>query len=379
MNQLPRAVELGGSVVAALKAGSPLWCRLMGGLVTGYHFGGHQEQADRARELLLRTSPEPDATAAYAEALTLLGASDGYAGLRQRAEIALGRIVEVNSALMEQDALVRGWMGMLKGHLQCFFEARPWQMYLVSEQAVRDFSAVGMERNAHLAQASVALALATLGEVPRAVELLRKVMADIQRMEQLLSLSHVRYYLIHVLLNSSEPAHHQEGHALVLEWLACDEPDALRRGTARSQLAKALLVRGELREAEMHARQACGLLTPHLLTHGIYARTVLSTTLLAQGRATEAREVAELGVRELERMRSQGVYAVAMHLALVDACFAEGDTEAGEAALREALRCVHARASDIPEAAARERFLRQVPENSRTVELARQRWGDAAV
>jgi len=378
MNQLPRAVELGGSVVDALKAGSSLWCRLMGGLVTGYHFGGHQEQAARARELLLRTSPEPEATAAYAEALTLLGASDGYAGLRQRAEISLGRIVEVNSALMEQDALVRGWMGMLKGHLQCFFEARPWQMYLVSEQAVRDFSAVGMERNAHLAQASVALALATLGEVPRAVELLRKVMADIQRMEQLLSLSHVRYYLIHVLLNSSEPAHHQEGHALVLEWLACHEPDVLRHGIVRTQLAKALMLKGEPREAETHARHACELLT-HLLTDGVNARTVLSTTLLAQGRATEARQVAVRGVRELEQMRSQGVFAVAMYLALAEACFAEGDTEAGEAALRDTLRCVRARADDIPEAAARERFLSQVPENARTLALARQRWGDVAL
>lgn len=51
--------------------------------------------------------------------------------------------------------------------------------------------------------------------------------------------------------------------------------------------------------------------------------------------------------------------------------------EAGDEALRGALRCVRARASDIPEAEARERFLSQVPENARTLELARQRWGEA--
>jgi hypothetical protein len=77
-------------------------------------------------------------------------------------------------------------------------------------------------------------------------------------------------------------------------------------------------------------------------------------------------------------MRGEGVYAVGMYLALAEACIAQGDASAGEAALHKALRCVQARASDIPEAEARERFLSQVPENARTLELARQRWGESA-
>jgi hypothetical protein len=65
--------------------------------------------------------------------------------------------------------------------------------------------------------------------------------------------------------------------------------------------------------------------------------------------------------------------AVGMRLALVEACFAQREQVPGDAALRQALKCVHLRASDIPDAAARERFLRQVPENARVRELARQR------
>jgi hypothetical protein len=112
--------------------------------------------------------------------------------------------------------------------------------------------------------------------------------------------------------------------------------------------------------------------------HRVYAHLVLSTVLLAQARGAEARQVAELGVRDLERMRSQGMFVVAMRLALAEACFAEGEIGAGERALREAVRCVQARASDIPDASVRECFLRQVPENARTLELAHQRWGEAA-
>ena len=100
--------------------------------------------------------------------------------------------------------------------------------------------------------------------------------------------------------------------------------------------------------------------------------------LLAQGRATEAREVAALGVQGLERGGSQGAEAVGLPLALTEACLAEGDSQAGEAALR-GLQCLRTRAADIPDAAARERFLHQVPENARTLELARQRWGTTEV
>lgn len=58
-----------------------------------------------------------------------------------------------------------------------------------------------------------------------------------------------------------------------------------------------------------------------------------------------------------------------------EACLAEGDNNTGEQALRKALQCLRRRARDIPDAAARERFLLQVPDNARTLELARQRWG----
>ncbi|MFL5358394.1 hypothetical protein [Archangium sp.] len=108
----------------------------------------------------------------------------------------------------------------------------------------------------------------------------------------------------------------------------------------------------------------------------IHGRTYLSATLRAQGRHAEARREAELAVEQLKQMGNAGVYAVATHLALAEACFAEGDAGAGEAALREALQCVRDRASDIPDPAARERFLTHVPDNARTLALARERWGE---
>jgi hypothetical protein len=127
----------------------------------------------------------------------------------------------------------------------------------------------------------------------------------------------------------------------------------------------------EPHEAEAHGRKACEVMGA--LIHKSVAYSTLSGLLLAQGRASEAREVATLGAREWAKTEGAGVGAVGAYVTLAEACFAEGDVEAGEAALSQAVRCLEARSEDIPDVAARERFLRQVPENARTLELAHQR------
>jgi hypothetical protein len=149
----------------------------------------------------------------------------------------------------------------------------------------------------------------------------------------------------------------------------------MRIGFPLIALAKVAAARGELHEAEAQARRACQVLVM-APPFRLLAREVLSTSLRAQGRLQEARREAEQGVQELEQMGGEGFASVKTHLALAEVCFSSADTEAGESALRRALRCVRARAEDMPEPALRERLLHQVPEHARILELARQRWGE---
>lgn len=146
-------------------------------------------------------------------------------------------------------------------------------------------------------------------------------------------------------------------------------------GMAHTALAYLALQQGELAEAEAQGRRACELLrpTPPFVLH---AHMALVDALLAQGRAAEAHELATQGVQELERIGSRGAGSVGTYLALAEACLALGDSPAADEALHQALQCLRERASDISEPAARERFLTRVPENARTLELARQRWGE---
>jgi hypothetical protein len=138
-------------------------------------------------------------------------------------------------------------------------------------------------------------------------------------------------------------------------------------------LAQVAAGRGEWSEAEVQGRQAVELLAP-MPFYQLPATVGLSTALLAQGRVAEARELAARGVAASERSGGSFVLnAVAVRLALVEACFAQGDGPAGEEALRQAVQALRARTEDIPEAAARQRFLEQVPENARVLALARER------
>jgi hypothetical protein len=377
MDQFPRVLELGAPVLNELKAGGPLWCRMMSGLALVSAHDSHLEQALQLRELLLRTTPEPEAIAAYFEALAFLGISVTWSGARPTAEALLGRLAEVGQDVLAHDAMARGWMSFAKSYILYFLEAKPWQAFSLLEQGSRDFREMGSERNALMLHAISGGPLTALGDFPGAVERLRETLAVGRRMEQHLTVANAQHYLCLALASSPEREHREEARALVLEWMEAVDSHSFRRGMAHTFLAQVMEAPGALHEAESHARKACELLAP-FPSQRTLARTVLSTVLLAQERATEARQVAALGVRELEELGIEGVFAVAMFLALAEACFKEGDAGEGETALRRALACVRARASDIPDPAIRERFLRQVPENARTLELARQRWGGSA-
>ena len=374
MDRRQQALELGTPVLGELKAGGSLWCLLLGALLAGRLLIHDRERVAQLSELLLRTTPEPEATAAYVDACLMLGGTALWTGVRAWAEVPLTRMLQA-AAAAPNDALVRGWTMRLKGQFLYFYEACPWQSFLVSAQSTQAFEEVGLTLQAALSQATGAMALAALGDVDEALVLLRGALADSQRTQHHLVTSLLRLYLFLTLARSGQPEHWREARSLTLAWVGENTRDAFWGGVSQWLLAQVALAEGNAQEAERHAREACALLQPFLI-YRVPARQVLGTALLALGRAEEARRTAEEGVEELVRTASQGFYAVGIHQVLAEACFAVGDGEAGERALREATRLVQLRAADIPEPAVRERFLRQVPENARTLALARERWGE---
>jgi hypothetical protein len=375
LGDFPKLFEMGPGVLAELRPGSRLWCWMVSWLYMGHAMNGGQEQAAALGQEFLRTRPEPAARALYIESLCAMLGLSSHGGNRQESSALLARLLEFCAEAEPGAPLERAWSSFAQGSFSFSFEARPWQACAWLEQGYRWLFEVGLERYAVGAQATWALASAALGDKASAEALLRENLAQAQRMRVHVALLHARLQLALLLADSAEPRQQEE--ALALSKHQDLEGPGLFSGLAHTLKVKVAMNGGDLIGAEARAREACQLLAPFPLFQR-KAQTLLTQVLLTRGRATEAREVAVLGVQRLEQCGSEGAEAVGLRLALAEACLAEGDTLAGEATLRRALHCLRTRAGDIPDPAARERFLRQVPENARTLELARQRWGDSA-
>jgi len=363
---------LGNDVLAQLKPGSRLWACLAYGLYLGhFHFGGGRpEQAAEIGQELLRAHPEHEARVAHLEALTSAIVVEVWFGHRGKAAAFLARALELG----HESSLEQAWLHHAQAIFSYFFEPRLWQVLECETQGSQGFLAVGMDTKAMLAQSVRAWALEALGDRAGAESQLRETLALGERSSPLMHRINTRLNLALLLAGSPERAQRQEAWALAsgdeLEHL-----DHFHSGMAHTVRARVAAGDGALAEAESWARKACEQMAPfHSAQRTL--RMLLSQVLLAQGRVAEAREEAALGVWWLEQEGGEGLMAVGLRLALAEACLAEGDTSAGEQALRRALQSLHASAHDIPDAAARERLLREVPENARALELARQRWGE---
>ncbi len=374
LQDFARSYALGSAVWPELRPGSAAWERVVGGLILVGMQSGRYEEAGLMGAVFVSTEPDPDATPIYIRSACFLACMTSWCGMRAEASFVLERMGQVGSALTERDGVAWGWLCCARGYFDHYIEARPWGGRRWAEQGTEAVRELNLDRNLAATRTLLGLTLAALGEVPAAVEVMHQALAGAERSGQGYTITYSKMHLALVLVLSAEPAHHEEARQLARETLKTEQVNVLQLGIAHLTLAKVAALWGELPEAEARARKACEVLN-RFVPYQLIARSTLCAVLLSGQRAAEARAEAEQGVRALEQMGGAGAASVGMWLALAEACFAQAEHEPGEEALRQALRCLHLRAGDIPEPAARERFLSQVPENARARELASQRWG----
>jgi ATP/maltotriose-dependent transcriptional regulator MalT len=151
------------------------------------------------------------------------------------------------------------------------------------------------------------------------------------------------------------------------------QADKRMAGASRMYMAMIRQQEGELEEAEREAKLAIEQLAVSPPTQ-VYALAVLAGVHLAQGRAAEARAGA---MRAKERYDALGGIEEGeslVRLVLASALEATGDRAGAREALGAAYVRLGARAEKLRDPVRRKSFLEQIPENARTVELAKE-WG----
>jgi len=147
----------------------------------------------------------------------------------------------------------------------------------------------------------------------------------------------------------------------------------LEEGRGRWVLAEVLRRAGELEDADAEIQAALATLRTAAPLDVPGALATLAALCLAQGRTAEALAAAEEGLANYEAMATCGFFRGAfLRLVHAECLEAVGDHEAARAAIASARERLFAIAAKIGDPDYRNSFLESVPENRRTLELARQ-------
>jgi tetratricopeptide (TPR) repeat protein len=372
MGDFARASAVSYEVLPKLITGSASWIQVVGNLIFILAQSGHSPEALALGQRLREIDPPPEGLSAYIVALSFMGAMYQWGGYGNEQRAIRDRMERVAAGSLERDGQILGWMSVTRSGVALSFDARLWQGRRFAEEGMKAFSEVGADRNEIVPRTTLGEVLAAMGDVPAAIEVMKAGLAGKGGEGQ--SGIYLRTYLPLVLSKSQKPEHLEEARGMALHTRELEGPKPTHLTLASLALARVALAQGAPAEAETWAREACQLLSLKL-PYQLAAQICLSQALLAQGRASEARAEAESGVRLWEQICRQGgtsEHSVSVWLALTEACRAVGDHPAADSALRRALECLQLLAEDLPAGEVRERFLSQVPENARVLQLTRQ-------
>ncbi|XXX73112.1 protein kinase [Sorangium sp. So ce134] len=238
------------------------------------------------------------------------------------------------------------------------------------EAEVLALEQAGDRRNACSARAGLGFTYAELGDLETAESMIRAGLAEADRMHlQELKLG-TEANLALVLALRGRLA---DARALAEAAATSSRRAGLGRTelAARCYLARIALAMGDLDDAEREARAAMAL-APAAPMAAVPTLAVLARALLGLGRTDEAMRAAAEASARLAEFGTVEEGESLVRLTVAEALAASGRHAEAMAAIASARTALLARAEKLGDPVWRERFLRDVPDNARTLELARQ-------
>ncbi|HWO19099.1 MAG TPA: protein kinase [Kofleriaceae bacterium] len=370
------AVHLLGTVqadAAELLRGAPPGSRPWAQAVFPYLVGltmagkttGRMSELPAVVESLRAAVPAPDALQALAVAyIGVISMLDTRGQLPAGTALA-ERLGELLGPAEERTPHTQLWWCFAVGIRAAYAHEDPWLGLLRSEEMWAIHALRGGERLFVIMHVFGGMNLWFLGAYARAEQTLRAIPSADESMGSSGALR--RFCLAWVLADRGELADAQGLAAALAE----DERGRIRQdeGRARWVLAEVLRRRGDLDAADRELDAALERLGPLEQAAALGTRAALR---LAQGRAEDARAVAEDAVARCAAMGGCGMFRGALvRLAHAEALHATGARAAAREAITEARARLLAIADRIGDPEYRRSFLEEVPENARTLALAR--------
>ncbi|HWO26591.1 MAG TPA: protein kinase, partial [Kofleriaceae bacterium] len=353
--------------------GSIPWAQAMQAYNAGLLLAGRIPDLLASSELLEEVEPAPEAIGRMS--LVLLNGIwifDNLGHIR-RGNALEARFFAVIRPTADQEPLARFWWNVALGMRASYAHEDPWKALQYSDAIQELFDATGSEVMSLNMQLFRGLNYWCLGAPAQAERLLDEIVAAD---ESLGPVSSLRRFGLSWL--RADRGALDEARAVATQLLEHGRAHRNSLDESRGHWALAEVSRrmGDFDGAERELQLALGTVVA-LEQPGVLG--TLAMLRLAQGRAAEALAAAEDAVARCAALGGCGMFRGAfVRLAHAEALDASGAHEAARGAIAAARDRLFAIAGRIADPAYRRSFLEAVPENARTLELARAWLGEAA-
>jgi eukaryotic-like serine/threonine-protein kinase len=369
-------LSLGAKALELLPPGSKPWCRAVQHILPAANFSGEGAVVADLGARLGSVEPSTDAASYYVCVASWLSIALGAAGMKDASVAFLKRAERIAESLGLSDKAAWGYFKAACASCEYFVEEAPGACLLHALEDVQAFQDTDDRRTQCIAISMTGRVLADFGDRVGAETVLRENLRHAERLNEALPLAFARTYLARLLASSAPLERLEEPARLATDVIPTNNQWLV--GIAYGVLAEIKRRQGDLPGAEAEARTACEALRPF----PPYSWDIVALRLrilLEQGRAAVALEIGQGALQELECLGLAGYGEIHLRLAVAEALHAVGQTDAARAAIDKTIERLRVRVENIPDAAARERYITQVPTHARLLALAKAWLGDEAV
>jgi predicted ATPase len=364
------AERCGVEAMDLLRPGSAPWYAAAREVIRACGKRGDSEQLIAISDALLRSEAERDASVALAMALVQAAVSFRFFTSRTDLADALLQATEAASQKFGGDPAVSAQIYIDRA-MSAITAGDVGEYLRLSEAARRDFEQAGDAREACHQAMCIGYAWFQLGDDAEAERVFRKALAEAEAMGLSAVVPHAKHNLGLILAQRGKL---ELARAVEEEARAAFQSHGYLRGEvgARIYLARIATMSGDL-EASAELSRVIASDPAVAPSFRVVALSVLADARLAQGRAAEGLEAAREAMSILEAIGSIDEGEALIRVVFAAALEATGDAVAARTAIAEARGHLLERADKIADPARRRSFLERVPDNARTLELAR-RW-----
>lgn len=369
-----RAEHCGDEAASLLPVGSAPWFSAVTQVVYAVCRTGGFERVERWMATVNDAKASPGAESAKYTCLCAGAATLAVSGRSGAVDALIGAVERANTEPITLDIQVMANLHQART-CRAMTLGDPGACLEGLESALAAFELAGDLRNACMTRANLGYYYGELGDYERAEATLRAALQEAYRMGLHDVAASAQASLGPVLAHLG---HAEEARAIEREAVSAFQRlgDGRLEAASRSYLAKIELTAGDLVAAEREARVAAEVVSaPPPMRAAAVAQH--AAALLGLGRVGEALVAAREAHAALIELGALDEGESLVRLIHAEALAASGHAAEAAAALESARANLLTRASKIGNPAFRARFLRDVPENARTLSLARA-WLDVA-